>query len=238
MIGDVMIKRLGLIGQLAEEDREALLSIAGEERDLQPGEDILTDGQRPTFSVIVLAGLLQRYTLGPGGGRQIHSFYLPNDTPSLEAIHIGRMDNNLGAVAPSRVGIVPFSELHRVMNARPNVLALIWRETLVQASMLRSWLMRNSQMLAHAQMAHLFCEMMLRSKAYGLVEGDSCNLPVTEDDLACALGMSTVHVTRTLMLLRSAGLAEFRDGGLTVRDTEKLAELAAFDPTYLHLEQR
>jgi hypothetical protein len=98
--------------------------------------------------------------------------------------------------------------------------------------------MRNSQMLAHAQMAHLFCEMMLRSKAYGLAEGDTCNLPVTEEDLACALGMSTVHVTRTLMLLRSAGLAEFRDGRLTVRDTEKLAELAAFDPTYLHLEQR
>jgi AraC-like DNA-binding protein len=72
-----------------------------------------------------------------------------------------------------------------------------------RSSVLRSWLMRNSQMLAHAQMAHLFCEMMLRSKAYRLVEGNTCDLPITEEDLASALGMSTVHGTRTLMLQQS-----------------------------------
>ena len=77
------------------------------------------------------------------------------------------MDNSLAAAAPSQVGIVPHSELFRVMDARPKVLALIWRETLVQGAIFREWLMRNSQMLAHAQMAHFFCEVMTRARAAG-----------------------------------------------------------------------
>jgi CRP-like cAMP-binding protein len=124
----------------------------------------------------------------------------------LETLHIGVMDNNLGAVAPSRIGLVPHPELFRVMDARPNVLALIWRETLIQASTFREWLMRNSQKLAHVQMAHFFCEIMTRARAAGLTHDDACDLPIRQDDLGDALGISTVHVNRTLMMLRAAGL--------------------------------
>src|SRR5829696_6672666 len=103
----------------------------------------------------------------PSGRPADPSFYLPTDTPCLETLHIGVMDNNLGAVAPSRIGLVPHPELFRVMDARPNVLALIWRETLIQASTFREWLMRNSQKLAHVQTAHFFCEIMTRARAAG-----------------------------------------------------------------------
>ena len=234
-IGAIFVQHLGLIGRLSEADKAALLSIDGDIRDVQRGEDILVEGERPTHAVVVFSGLLQRYTMSPQGNRQIHSFYLPTDTPSLETLHIGVMDNNLAAVAPSRIGLVRHPELFRVMDAHPNVLALIWRETLIQASTFREWLMRNSQKLAHAQMAHLFCEIMTRARAAGLTQGDACDLQITQDDLGDALGMSTVHVNRTLMMLRAAGLVEFRGGKLRVIDWEKLVEIAEFDPTYLHL---
>ncbi len=195
MIGDVFIKHLGLIGRLSDEDKSALRSLRGEVRNLQRGEDVLKDGERPAHSVVVVSGLLQRYTIAPEGKRQIHSFYLPTDTPCLEAIHIGVMDNTLGAIAPSRVGLVPLPELFRVMASHPSLTALFWRETLVQASIFRAWLMRNSQLLAHAQMAHFFCEIMARARAAGLVQGDACELPITQEDLGDALGMTTVHVT-------------------------------------------
>ena len=92
-------------------------------------------------------------------------------------------------------------------------------------------------MLAHAQMAHLFCEIMTRARAAGLAQDDTCDLPITQEDLGDTLGMSTVHVNRTLMMLRAAGMVEFRGGKLTVLDWEKLVEIAEFDPTYLHLRQ-
>ena len=58
---------------------------------------------------------------------------------------------------------------------------------------------------------------------------------MTQEDLGDALGMSTVHVNRTLMVLRSGGLVEFQAGVLTVTNLERLAELAEFDPSYIHL---
>jgi CRP-like cAMP-binding protein len=234
-VGEVLVRHLGLFGSLSDGDKDALMSVKGEVRDLEAGEDVLTDGERPTYSVVVIAGLLQRYTLAPDRKRQIHSFYLSTDTPSLEAIHIGVMDNNLGALTPSRVGLVPLPELHRIMDLRPNVLGLIWRETLVQAAILRAWLMRNSRLLPDGKMAHLFCEIMTRAKAAGFVPDDTCDLPVTHEDIGDALGMASVHVNRTLTMLRDAGLADLHAGRLTVFDWPRLVEVAEFDPSYLHL---
>ena len=192
-------------------------------------------GCPPLHSVVVISGLLQRYTLSPEGKRQIHSFYLPTDTPCLEAVHIGVMDNNLGAVIPSRVGLVPLPELFRVMDTHRNLTALMWRETLIQASILRAWLMRNSQTLAHEQMAHLFCEIMTRAKAAGLAQEDTYALPIRQEDVGDALGMTPVHVNRTLMMLRATGSVEFKGGTLTIRDWEQLVQIAQFDGSYLHL---
>ena len=237
MIGEVFMKRLQLIGRLSDRDNRALLALKGETRDLQRGDDILTVGERPTNVVVVLDGLLHRYTMTMQGNRQIHSYYIATDTPCLETVHIDVMDNTLGAAAPSRVGIVPHSEIYGIMDAYPKVAALFWRETLVQAAVFREWLKRNSQLLAHAQMAHFFCEMMTRAKAAGLARGDTCPLPITQEDLADALGMSGVHANRTLMMLRTAGLVEFQGGLLTVRDWGRLVEVAEFDPAYLHLRQ-
>ena len=235
MIGEIFVKHLGLIGHLSDEDRAALLTLKGDVRDVPRGEDVLRQGQHPSHAVVVISGLLQRYTISPQGTRQIHSFYLPTDTPCLETLHIDVMDNALATVAPSRLAFVPHAELLRVMDSRPKVLALIWRETLVQAAIFREWLMRNSQMLAHASMAHFFSEMMTRAKAAGIARGDVCDLPITQEELGSALGMTTVHVNRTLAILRAGGLVEFRGGVLTVSDWDRLVETAEFDPSYLHL---
>ncbi|HEX9932378.1 MAG TPA: Crp/Fnr family transcriptional regulator [Allosphingosinicella sp.] len=234
-IGGVIEKRLGLIGELDAQDAAALRTLDGEVRDVARGEDLLREGDRPGTSVVVVSGLLYRYNLSAQGRRQIHSVYIASDTPSLETIHLDYMDNNLGALAPSRVGIVTHDELHRVMEERPKLRALIWRETLVQASIFRLWLMRNSQMLAHTQVAHFFCELMTRARAAGVADGDTLELPITQEELGDALGMTGVHVNRTLMILRTGGLIEFRSGRLKVLDWERLAETAEFDPSYLHL---
>jgi CRP-like cAMP-binding protein len=235
-IGGVLARRLGQIGELDEEDLAALHSLSGELRDVARGEDLLVDGdERPTESVFVVSGLLQRYNVTGEGKRQIHSFYLPGDTPCLETLHLDYMDNNLGAAAPSRVAAVSHAELHRVMEERPQVRALIWRETLVQGGLFRVWLMRNSQMLAHAALAHFFCEMLTRARAAGLSDGASMDLPLIQEDVADALGMTSVHVNRTLSLLRTGNLADFRGGRLTVHDPARLAEIGEFDPRYLHL---
>jgi CRP-like cAMP-binding protein len=238
MIGETLLAHLRLFGTLTDEDAAALRGMTGAVRKLGRDEDVLRVGDRPKEVVIVLSGLLHRYTLNGDGGRQIHSLYFPTDAPSLETLHMDYIDNSLAAVVPSEVGVIPHSELYRVMDARPKVLALAWRETLVQASIFRMWLMRNSRMPAQQSMAHLFCETAARCSAAGMLAPDgSCVLPITQTDLADILGLTPVHANRTLMMLRASGAVELRKGRLLIRDWATLSEIAEFDPAYLHLRQ-
>ena len=235
MIGAALRKHLLSIGELSSDDAAALASIKGEVRTVPKGQDILMAGDVPHFSVVVLRGFLCRHSWKRDGTRQIHSFYMPADAPSLETLHIDYLDNSLGAVAPSTVGIIPHAEMFRVMDDKPQLQALIWRETLIQAAVFREWLTRNSTLPAHSALAHLFCEMFVRAEAAGLLVANSCEMPTTQETLADALGLTSVHVNRTLQLLRESGLVNLKNGRLYVHEYDKLAEIGEFDPQYLHL---
>ena len=235
MIGEALSRHLSCIGELSKDDLAALLRIKGEVRQLPKGKDILTAGDVPHFSVVVLKGFLARHSWKRDGTRQIHSFYIPSDAPSLETLHIDYLDNSLSAVVPSTVGVIAHPEMFRLMDERPNLQALVWRETLIQAAVFREWLTRNSTLPAHSAMAHLFCEIYVRSGAAGLVTANSCEMPTTQETLAQALGLTAVHVNRTLQLLRESGLLELKNGRLYIHNFDKLAEVGEFDPLYLHL---
>jgi CRP-like cAMP-binding protein len=235
MIGRALLAHLLRIGDLSPDDREAVLRVQGEQRALKRHEDVVKAGDKPTATVVLLRGFLQRYVSRRDGSRQIHAFYIPTDAPSLESLQLDVMDNSLCAIVQSTVGIIPHGELHDLMRGRPQLLRLIWRASLVQGAMFREWLMRNSRLPADAAMAHLFCEIFIRSKAAGLVENGSCEMPVTQEMLADALGLTGVHVNRTLRTLRDTGMVDHKGRMLLVPDFKRLAEFADFDPGYLHL---
>lgn len=234
-VGEILARHLMSFGDLPAADRAVLAELKAEVRELPRFTNVLRAGDRPVKVVVVLSGLLYRYGVGPEGGRQIHSFYLPSEAPSLETLYIDYMDNNLGAVVHSEVGLISHDQLYRLIDERPEIRKLLWRQTLVQAAIFRAWLARNSSMPAHASLAHLFCELFTRAKAAGLATDDSCALPLTQELVADALGLTPVHTNRTLQALRETGVVEWRSGRLTVRNWSKLSEIARFDPQYLHL---
>lgn len=235
MAQDYFSARLKQIGELDDYDQELLSQLPVELRQLSRGEEVSHTGEEVSDTVAVVDGMLQAYSIADGNSRQITALYFPTDIPSLETIHMPRMDTNLGAITASVIALVPHAELHRVMERSPRLRAQLWRLTLVQASIYRGWLTRNSQLLAHQQMAHFFCEMLVRAEAAGQSDGRTVDLPLTQQDIADVLGMTPVHCNRTLMMLRSAQFAEFRGGVLTVLDRAGLMRAGEFDPTYLHL---
>jgi CRP-like cAMP-binding protein len=238
IIGDLLAKHLELFGRLSSADADALRGVRGEVIALQRGEDVLKDRGPPSHTVVVIEGLLQRYRINLDGQRQVHSIYIPSDAPCLEALPMDYMDSSLGALVPSKVGLVPRAEMFRIMDAHPNVLTLIWRETLVQAAINREWLMRNSQTPAHTRIAHFLCEVMVRCRAAGLNHGDTCDLPLMDEDFRDALALSALDVARTLKVLHATGAVRFEGGKVTVRDWGQLTDIAEFDDSYLHLPRR
>ena len=107
-------------------------------------------------------------------------------------------------------------------------------ERLAANAIQREWAVNLGQRTAREHLAHLFCETFVRLRAVGLAEGSRCEMPLTQCDLGEATGMTSVHVNRTLQELRRDGLIVLHHRILTIPDFDALAEVAMFDPGYLH----
>jgi CRP-like cAMP-binding protein len=134
--------------------------------------------------------------------------------------------------------ILPHEVIHDLCARQPRIAGALWRETLIDAAIFREWMVGIGRRSAHARIAHLLCEMLVRMRAVGLAEDHACELPFTQTGIGDALGLSTVHVNRTLQELRGAGLITLRGGALTVMDWEGLQGAGEFDLTYLHQKRR
>ena len=235
MIGQILLDHLARVGELADDDCEAVRQLSGEVRSYKRHEDIIKAGTAPSFSVVVVTGFLQRYVSRRDGSRQIHSFYIAGDAPSLESVKLDYLDSSLSAAMRSEVAVIPHCELFDLMQARPRVQDLIWRSAVIQSALYREWLMRNSRLTATGGLAHMFCEVFTRAKAAGLVENNSCQMPLTQEMVGDALGLTGVHVNRTLQQLRDTGYVDHHRGRLFIHDFKGLSNFADFDPAYLHL---
>jgi CRP-like cAMP-binding protein len=115
---------------------------------------------------------------------------------------------------------------------------VFWRETLIDGAIFREWMVGIGRRDAKTRIAHLFCEMVMRLRAVGLEQGNTVPLPLTQNEVGDALGLSTVHVNRTLQALRGENLVEWDKGVLTVLDWEGLTLAGEFDPDYLHQDRK
>jgi CRP-like cAMP-binding protein len=145
------------------------------------------------------------------------------------------MDHSLAATVASTVAFIKHEDIKALIRRSPTTGDLLWRDTLVDAAIFRAWMVGLGQRSAKGHMAHLVCEVFTRLRAIGLTTGNACSLPLTQSELGEALGLSNVHVNRTLQELRAEGLLQFQKGQLQILNWQGLKEAAQFDPTYLQL---
>ena len=232
-----LVAKLESIFPLADDEKAALLNLPIQVMDLRVDQDIVREGDSPSRCCLVLEGMACTYKMTGEGKRQIMAFQIAGDMPDLQSLHLEVLDNSVATISPCRVGFIQHEALRDLCNRYPRITAAFWRETLIDASIFREWIMNIGRREARGRMAHVLCEMVVRSRAVGLARDHSCDLPLTQTELGDALGISTVHVNRCLQELRGARLIRWSGTLLTVVDWEALKQVADFDPTYLHLER-
>ena len=237
-LADRLIRKLGSSVTLSQEETGAFADLPMQVMDLRADQDILREGDRPSRSCLLIEGFTCAYKMTGEGKRQIMAFHVPGDIPDLQSLHLSVLDNSLGTMTPCKVGFIRHEALQDLCARFPRIAAAFWRGTLIDGSIYREWMVNVGQRSAYARIAHLLCEMMMRLRAVGLAEGDTCALPITQSELGDATGMSTVHVNRTLQELRGFGLIRLEGGNLQVLDWQGLQRAGDFDPAYLHLERR
>ncbi|XYD09115.1 Crp/Fnr family transcriptional regulator [Methylobacterium sp. NMS12] len=233
-----LIRKLESIATLSREERQAIERLPVRIHNLEARQDIVRDGDQPTHCCLILDGWACRYKLLSQGKRQIMSFHIPGDIPDLQSLHVPTMDHSLATLTKAVVAFIPHESLRELTARHPGIASIFLRDMLIDAAIFREWLISIGRRTAYEHVAHLFCELCLKLQAVGLGGDLRCPMPVTQTDIADALGLTPVHVNRVLKDMRGQTLITLRSQTLVIEAWDKLLQVSEFDPTYLHLERR
>lgn len=233
-----MLRKLELRVRLSQGDRQALLALPYTSRTLEPSTYILREGDLPVHCAVLLDGFAYRQKISGDGGRQILGIHVPGDMLDLQNLFLDVADHNVQTLTRSEVAFVSKAALQKLVQARPGLAHALFVDTLVDASIFREWLLNVGRRDSRTRLAHLLCEFALRLEAVGLAEENDYELPMTQEQLADATGLTPVHVNRMLKSLDAAGLVEREKRRVRIPDWHRMREAADFSERYLHLEQR
>ena len=237
-MSNVLFDKLSRFIDLTESDRKAIDRLCGHRVTLDAKHEMIREGERPNDVYLLLEGWGYRYKMLPDGERHILAYLIPGDLCDIHIFILKSMDHTLGTLTPATVAIIPQELILEVMDAHPRIQRALWWATLVDEAVLREWLVNIGQRDGPTRIAHLFCEMWYRMRAVGLANDGRFTMPVTQEELADTMGLSPVHVNRSLQRMRRRGLISWARQELTIHDPQALMAEAKFTPNYLHFERR
>ena len=230
----VLVRMLERFGPLPEPERRSLEAVRLGQHRVEANRDLVREGVPPSHCPVLVEGFACRYTVLEDGRRQILAFYVPGDPCDLAGLMWGEPSHSTCTLTPGWVAFVPHEVLLDWSRRHPLLNEALWRAALADAADAEGWVINVGRRTAQQRTAHLLCELVLRLHAAGPGGGPTYALPLTRSELADALGLTPVHVGRTLYDLRERGLAELDRGVLTVRDWPGLQHAAGFEPGRLH----
>lgn len=219
-----------------ESDRAALWSLPHRVQIFEPGRYVVREGSPVDESALILSGLAYRHKITADGGRQIVSLHIPGDFVDLEGSLLGLADHNVQALTRCEIARILSKDIIALIDAHPRVARAMWIDTLVDGSIFREWIMNVGRRDARQRIGHLLCEFARRVELAGLGDTTGYRLPMTQEQLADATGLTPVHVNRTLKSLESDGLIVREKRFVHIPDWERLREMSGFNELYLHLE--
>lgn len=222
---------------LDDADRHALFGLPFRERTCEAGLYLVRDGSPIDECVLILEGFAFRHKLTVEGTRQIVSLHIDGDFVDLEGALLNVSDHNVQTLTRCKVAVVPRRHIRALLRARPAIARAMWVDTLVDASIHREWVLNVGRRQAPERIAHLFCEIGRRLEVAGLARPDGFLLPMTQEQLADATGLTPVHVNRTVKALEADGFVQRNRRFLRVPDWQALRSFAGFNEIYLHLDQ-
>ena len=232
----IMLRKLKLWVALQPSDEEALLALPHVVQTFPKRKTIIAEGDYVGHCYLILSGFCVRFKMVGDGGRQIVSIHMNGDLVDLHNAIVGVADHSIQTLTECTVAKIPLAPIHELSNTHPRIKDALWHDTLVDGSIYREWVANVGRRHAHARIAHLLCEFALKLEAVSLGEQLDYVLPMNQEELADATGLTSVHVNRTLMELAREGLIErTTPRSVVIGDWKKLAAAGDFDPGYLHL---
>ena len=232
----VHLKKLKRRVQISSEEEQAIRGLVDGVRQVAADQLLIRAGEEMNYSLLLLDGWLARSKDLAGGDRQISELHVPGDFPDLHSYTLKKLDHDVLTLTECRVATVPHERVRRLCEQYPRLQRVYWLMTNIDAAIQRELALSLGQRSALSRMAHLFCELYARLEVVGKARNDAYEFPLTKRELSECLGLTVVHVNRTLQELRRRGLVELENRHLKILDRRGLTGVAEFDPAYLYLQ--
>lgn len=208
--------RLSRLSPLSSEERAAVAAALNEPRRIAPRRDLVTEGREITEPMLLVEGWAARVRLLPDGRRQFLSFLLPGDVIGLSGQSrplalstVVALTETVCCPAPSAQELPGLAEAYAIARA-------------LDESHLLHQIVRLGRLNAQDRIADLMLELHERLSLAGLADSNGFAFPLTQEVLADALGLTSVHVNRMLQALRRSGDLESRNGYIAIPDPQAL----------------
>jgi CRP-like cAMP-binding protein len=230
-----LLAKLSRFMPLSDEDVHIVNMLCVREQRFKQDTDIVREGDVPFSAFALTHGMACRYRLLPEGKRQILTFLIPGDIFDLHGFLLNAMDHSVGTLMPTRLAAISRATVFGLFDRHPRIGAALWWSALQEEAINRERIVALGRRSARGRVAYLSCELVWRQRAVGLTEDHTIRLPLTQVELADALGLTAVHVNRVLQRFRRDNLITLTRRRLTLLDVERLQKIAGCNQDYLHL---
>lgn len=233
-----LVQKLAYRSELDQDDRAAILALPFTLKKMERHHFIVRERELAKYSCVMLSGYSIRSKVVSTGERQIVAIHMKGEVVDLQNSMLEIADHSVQMLTTGSVAMIPREEIIGLTLERPRIAHAMWIDTLVDGSIFREWIANVGRRDARTRVAHLLCEFALRLRLAGLGKETNYELPMTQEQLADATGMTPVHMNRTLKQLEKDRFIERPNPrAIHIGDWRKLAEVGDFDSTYLHLRE-
>lgn len=232
------VRKLASFTPLGDEAVAALQRATLRPRQVPPRTDLIREGDRPGPVFVMLEGWAYRYKILPNGTRQVMAFLMPGDACDLHISMLSEMDHSIQTATAASVATISEGEMARIMDDHADIARAMYSAQLTDEGTLRAWIVSMGRRSSLERVAHLTCELYVRACSTDVTDGSEFVIPLSQNVLADALGMTTVHINRVMQELKLAHALNLKRGSVVIVDPGKLAQIAGFDENYLHRRTR
>ena len=228
----ILNQKLSTLPLVAKEAAD-LLDLQAVSRAVRPGQEIVSEGKRCSAVFLITEGIAIRYRILRDGQRQILNFLFPGDFVGVTNCRFDTALFSVKTLTQATIAPIPLPRLIGLFDTHPRLAAKLFWGFACEAAICAEHMITLGRRSAPERVAHLLLELLTRLQAIGLADERSYRLPLTQEMISDALGLSIPYVNRVLHQLRDAGLVRIKDQTVIIDNIEELSALADFEHTYL-----
>ncbi|MFN3943424.1 MAG: Crp/Fnr family transcriptional regulator [Allosphingosinicella sp.] len=214
--------------RLTDSERRALEALEEQERVFRRGAVVVSEHDARRELYVVQEGWLHSAVLLGNGNRQIMRFHFPGDIVGISVLAFGESAETVTAVTDATLCPFDRDRLAELFERHPRLSALIFTLAVADRVTLADRLASIGRTSARARVASLLCQIFARLRLLHDGARDDFAIPLTQEDIGDATGLTSVHVNRMMRGLVDDGIIERSGNNVRLIDERRLSREAGY----------